>query len=223
METSTLIRQLEADHAPVRALPRPWVRTLLWLSLAIVYIGMVTMLTTSRPDLALLLTEPRFQIELGAAFATAALAAVAAFTCVVPGRSRIVCLLPLVPLTIWLASLGQACFQDWAALGPDGLRLRIDWDCMPAAVVAGIIPAIAMVVMLRRGAPLFPHVALAMGALAVGAIANAGLQLHHVGDASIMVLVWHFGSVAALSLLAGWAGHRVLRWPRVIRARTHNS
>jgi hypothetical protein len=78
--------------------------------------------------------------------------------------------------------------------------------------VIGIVPAVAMVLMLRRGAPLYPRLTLLLGALAVGAIGNFGMQIFHFRDASIMVLVWHLGSVAVLSALAGLAGERVIGW-----------
>jgi hypothetical protein len=213
METERLIERLAANSRPVRLLPGPWKRTGLWLALAVPYVALVVLLMSPRPDLAVQLTEPRFQVEQAAALATAILAAAAAFSCSVPGRGRAICLLPIAPLAIWLASLGVGCVQDWRALGSAGLRLRIDWDCMPAAALAGIVPAIAMVAMLRRGAPLFPRVTLAMGALAVGALAQVGMQIYHVGDISLMVLVWHVGGVAALAAAAGWIGRRVLRWP----------
>jgi hypothetical protein len=213
METDRLIHRLAADATPVRPLAGPWTRTGLWLAVAIPYVALVVILMSPRPDLAMQLADPRFQVEQVAAFLTAILAAVAAFGCTIPGRSRAICLLPMAPLAIWLGSLGYGCLQDWQALGPEGLRLRIDWDCLPAAALVGIVPAVAMVVMLRRGAPLSPRVTLALGALAVGALAQAGMQIYHVGDISLMVLVWHLGSVAVLAAVAGWIGRRVLRWP----------
>jgi hypothetical protein len=213
METTHLIEQLAARATPVRPLSRPWVRAGLWLAIAIPSTATVVTLMSPRPDLSIQFADPRFQVEQAAALATAVLAAVAAFACTVPGRSRTVCLLPIVPLAIWLASVGKACIEDWAALGPEALALRVDWDCMRAVIPAGMVPAIAMVAMLRRGAPIFPRVALVMGALAVGALANAGLQLYHAGDIGVMVLVWHFGSVALLSAVAGAVGRLILRWP----------
>lgn len=213
METESLIHELAANATPVRPLPNPWKRTGLWLAVAVPYVALIVILMSPRPDLAMQLADSRFQVELVAALATAVLAAVAAFACTVPGRSRAICLLPMAPLAIWLASLGYGCLQDWRVLGPEALRLRVDWDCLPAASLVGIVPALAIVTMLRRGAPLFPRATLALAGLAVGALAQAGMQVYHVGDISLMVLVWHLGSVAALAAVAGWIGRWVLRWP----------
>jgi hypothetical protein len=76
-----------------------------------------------------------------------------------------------------------------------------------------------MVVMLRRGAPLYPRVSVALGALAVAALGAFGMRLFHIGDATVMVLCWHFGTVALLSALAGWAGRSVLAWRHVVAFR----
>jgi hypothetical protein len=125
-------------------------------------------------------------------------------------------LLPLAPLALWLASVGHGCLQDWLQSGPDGLALRPDWECLPSAAIVGIVPAVAMVAMLRRGAPLTPRLTLALGGLAVAAISNFGMQLFHFRDASIMVLFWHLGSVAVLSLLAAGLGRRILAWRHAV-------
>jgi hypothetical protein len=217
MDTAQLIAELEAGAAPVRRLPPPSVRAAFWLLLAVPAVAAVAVLMSPRPDLGARLGEVRFAVEFAAALATAILAAFAAFALTVPGRSRTIALLPLLPLGVWLVSVGQSCISEWAALGPAALDIRVDWDCLRAAIPAGAAPAAAMVVMLRRGAPLFPRISLALGALAVGALANAGLQIYHEGDISIMVLIWHFGSVAVLAGIAGLLGRMALPWPSAFR------
>jgi hypothetical protein len=47
-----------------------------------------------------------------------------------------------------------------------------------------------------RGAPLSPRITPALGALAAAALGNFGLRVFHPADASLMVLIWHFGGVA---------------------------
>jgi hypothetical protein len=39
------------------------------------------------------------------------------------------------------------------------------------------------------------------------------LRLFHEQDASVMVLVWQFGSVVLLASLGALTGRRLLRWP----------
>jgi hypothetical protein len=216
VETSGLIRHLAADATRVHRLPPPWLRTAMWLAISLPYICAVVVMKPAAIDF-LGKIDARFVLEQAAILATAFTAAIAAFASVIPGHHRKIYLLPLVPLAVWLASLGQGCAHDWLRFGADGLQVRPDWECAPAAIFIGIIPAVAMVVMLRRGAPLAPRISVGLGALAVAALGNFGLRIYHIGDVSIMVLVWHFGSVALISILAGWAGRHVLSWRSLLR------
>lgn len=91
-------------------------------------------------------------------------------------------------------------------IGSNGLSLQPDWFCFPAIVLVGAIPAVAMVVMLRRGAPLMPCRTVTLGRLAAAGLGNFGLRFFHPQDASLMVPVWQFGRVVILAALAGCLG-----------------
>jgi len=212
VRTDDLILRIADDARPVHRLGSPWKRTLLWLGIALPYAALVVFVMSPRPDLAGIVVEPRFQIEQTAVLATAVLAAFAAFSATIPGRRRRVLLLPLLPLTIWLGSLGQGCVSDWLRYGVESLVLRPDWACFPSIAIVGAVPAAVIVTMLRRGAPLLPFVTVALGALAAAALGNFGLRFFHAEDASLMVLVWQFGSVAVIVACAGWMGRRILGW-----------
>lgn len=213
METVDLIQRLATSVRPVRPLPPPWLRTTHWLAIALSSMVIVVMLMSPRDDLAEKLSEARFLVEQAAAVATAVTAAVAAFCLVIPGHSRKLALLPILPLAIWLGSLGYGCLQSWLELDTAAWQIYPDWICFPSIVMVGAVPALTMVIMLRRGAPMAPRMTVALGALAAAAIGNFGLRLFHYQDAGLMVLVWQFGSVALLSALAGWSGRAILRWP----------
>jgi hypothetical protein len=212
MDTDEFIKRLAADLQPVRPLRPPWARAVLWLGIALPYVAAVVWGKLMMIDAAQIGADARFMVEQAATLATALTAAIAAFCSVIPGFDRRVLLVPLAPLGLWLASVGQGCVQDWLRFGADGLTIRPDWDCLPPATVIGIVPAIVLVIMLRRGAPLRPRVTLALAALAVASVANFGLQFAHARDVSIMVLVWHLGAAAALSALGGSLGEFVLGW-----------
>lgn len=212
MNTDKLIERLAANAAPVRRLRPPQVGLAIWLALSVPYVVLVAYVHGLAVDMPSLGADPRFMIEEIAALATALTAGYAAFSTLVPGRSRAVAWLPLIPLSVWLVSIGKGCIEDFTRLGFAGLTVKIDWMCIPPLAWVGIVPILVMVVMLRRGAPLMPGMTLALGGLAIGALANAGLQLFHLGDISVMVLVWHFCSTVLLSVVAGWLGPGLFRW-----------
>jgi hypothetical protein len=185
------------------------------------YVALVALVVSPRADLMTKMSARHFIVEEVAAIATAITAAVAAFATVIPGYGRKLLFLPLLPLFIWLGSLGWGFAHDWIRSRPDGLALRSDWFCIPAIVLVGIVPAIAMGVMLRRGAPLSPRGTMGIGGLAAASLGGFGLRLFHPEDESLMVLVWQFGTVCFLSALAGLMGRYVLYWqlPSMVRHR----
>lgn len=212
MDTNQLMHRLAGQSPRVRRLTAPWRRAMLWLAIALPYVAAVIYFHSADGHPSAIAADPQFVIEQLAALATSVTAAIAAFCSVVPGYDRRILFAPTVPLAIWLLSLGEGCVRDWIRSGADGLELHADWNCLPPAAVIGIVPALAIVIMLRRGAPLYPRMSLALAALAVAALGNFGLRFYHIGDATIMILVWHFGSVILLSLAAGWIGRSILNW-----------
>ncbi|MGE0499628.1 MAG: NrsF family protein [Rhizobiaceae bacterium] len=211
LETEDLIESLARCADPVRSLPPPWRRTVDWLAIALPAVAVVAVVETPRDDLAERLADIRFLTEQAAALASAVTAAAAAFALVIPGRDRRFVFLPLVPVAVWLGSLWQDGFVTWLK-GGDAFRLSNDWVCFPGIGVAGAIPALIMVMMLRRGVPLVPRTTVLLGAFASAALGSVGLRLFHAQDAGLMVLVWQFGSVMLLSALACWGGRRILHW-----------
>ena len=211
-DTEQLIRQLAGRANPVRPLARPYARAGVWLALSVFYIALVLLIMPARRDLSSKFYEPLFVIELLAALATGIAAAVAAFATVVPGRDRRWVMLPLLPFAIWLGSLGPGCIQELENFGIQGLPLQHSLWCFPFIVLLGAIPAFAMVVMLRRGAPLTPHLTAALGGLAAAGLGNLCVRLIHPEDVSVMLLVWHVGGVMAFSAVASGAGHYFFNW-----------
>jgi hypothetical protein len=212
MDTDAFIARIAEDAEPVRQLRPPWQRTLFWVALGVPPLVLVIAGHGLDVGLDSIIGDRRLLLEQAAALTTAVSAAVAAFASTVPGANRKWLWVPAIPLAVWLLTVGKGCVDDIFRLGPDALSLRLDTGCLLPMVLIGIVPTIAMVVMLRRGAPLSPRLSLALGALATAAIVNFGLRLFHVGDISLMVLVWHFGLVAVLSALAGIAAPRILAW-----------
>jgi hypothetical protein len=212
MAIDLFIQQLAERAQPVTRLLAPWRRTALWLAASLVYVGILVaaylLADSGRPGSI----GPHLILELAAILATAVTAAIAAFSSVVPGRDQRFLLLPLIPLSVWLATLGLSGMDEWRVLGAAGLQVRADWDCAFPALLLGTLPAIVMLLMLRRGVPLLPGVSLALGALATGAVANLGLRIFHAGDLSIQIVVWHVGGAVVVAMIGSLAGPRVLPW-----------
>lgn len=211
MKTDDLIGELSLGLAPVKPLTTPERRLMLWLALAIPYLAVIVAFDGLSQELAQRLAEPRFLLEQGAALATALLAGYAALSLSIPGRPAWLAWLPFLSLAVWLASLGQGCWQSWLAFGAGGLIPENDWGCIPSIMLGSLVPAGVLVFMLRRGLVFLPKQALLLAALASAGLAELGLRLHHPVDSSIVVLVWHGGIVLAIALLGRALGPRLLK------------
>jgi hypothetical protein len=215
-DTETLIRELASRKLRVRPLARPWVRAAAWLGIAVPSALLVVVMMSVHGDWVSRLLMPRVIGEEAFALATGILAAIAAFASVVPGYNRRVLFLPLVPLVLWLGGLGQTSVRDWLQLTSHGFSMRSEWVCLPATILAGAVPAIAMAVMLRRGAPMTPRLSALLGGLAAAGLGNLGVCVTHHAYGNVFVLVWHVSIVAALTVIVGSAGRHVLSWQSLV-------
>lgn len=211
-ETRHLIDRLVAGIGQVRPLPAPHRRLALWLAVSLPFAAVVVVLMSPRPDLGARLADTRFLIEVIAALLTALTSAYVAFKLVIPGSDRRLIWLPALPVGVWLATLGAGSLADWLRDGATGLRITADLACLPKIALVGSIPALTLVLMLRKGAPLAPRGTLFLAVLGAAALGNIGLRFFHTQDAGLMVLIWQFGSVMLLATMAGFCGPRFLCW-----------
>jgi hypothetical protein len=213
MRPEDLIDALAADARPVRPLASPMLRAGLWLAVAGSYAALIVWLVGLRPDISSRLADARFVVELGATFMTGVLAAAAAFCACAPGRPVWERFAPLPALALWMGSLGEGCWQSFVQGGAQGLQLQWDLVCFPSILLIGIVPGALILWMIRRGAPIAPLTTAALATLAAAALGATALRLFHPQDASAMVLVWQFGSVAILAGIGALTGCRILPWP----------
>ncbi len=210
--TTELIESLVADGAPVRVLRGPLRRAAGWLLFAALLVACVALAHGVRPDLPSKLRDPAFVTSVGAAAATGVLAAFAAFVASVPGRSLRWLWLPAPAWLAWVSSIGYGCLTHWVEIGPGGVSFGETARCFATLVLVGVPLALALVVMLRHGAPLAPVPVAMASALAVSALTATALSLFHPLDATLMILVWHFGVAAMLLAASARFGRRLFDW-----------
>ena len=195
MNTEELIDALAADLKPVRRLLPPVWRLIGWLAVSLPVTALLVVAMGVRPDIDAKLADPVFLTQELASLVTALLAGWAALVSCVPGERRWKLWAPVAPLALWMATLGRQCWDEWVRLGLSGMEFHSDLMCLPAIAMTGAVPALAIVLAVRRGSRLYTPYAVLWGSLAAAALANVGLRLFHMEDAALMVMVWQFGSV----------------------------
>jgi len=196
MKTDELIDRLGRDVTVARPLPTPGMRTAGWMVWAVSYLVLVVVMMFAVMSSARVTPTPLYLVQQGAALVTGIMAARAAFASVIPGSNSRVWVLPTVGAAVWSVSLLWAGVRDLQASGTLGVTSQSDWPCVASMTVGGLLVGFPLVWMLRRGAPLTPHLTAFLAALAA-------------------VLLWHGGTVAAIVTLCALMGHRLLRWPEM--------
>lgn len=208
-DTNDLIDSLVSRAAPVRTLPSPVMRTVLWLLGAAAIIGGLVLLFGVRPDFTARLQQPGFRVSLAASLLTGALAALAAFMTSLPDRSRLWLLLPVPPAFLWISTVGYGCLTDWVTFDPGQFRLGEAASCFATLLLSSVPLSLLTFWMLRHTRWLRPNGSLLTGCVAVGALTASAVSLLHAFDASLMILLWNFGAATLVVAVDTVIGRRI--------------
>lgn len=213
MRTEDLILSLAQDLEPVKPIRSPARLLLLWLGITLPVLGLTIWLMGPRSDLPVKFGEAGFVTSEALGVATALISAYAAFCAGRPDQPGWKLWVPVLAMLLWLGDFGR---QYLALSQSDGGRnLVLHWDvmCIPAIALAGIVPGIAMVVLLRQSAAFRTTHACLCGAMAAAALTETALRLFHQEPSFVTLLVWQVGSVALFTMAGGLIGRAVLSRP----------
>ncbi len=208
-DISRLIGELGTDLRPVRRLPAPWLRTLIWLGVVLAVALFLVATRTLLPALGIVGNDPFMLPGAYASLATAILAAIAAFELSLPDRSDAWVLLPLPPLVLWIVLNGLGCLATLAIPGTQTSPFQF-MVCFSLILAISIPLTVAMIVMLRRTRPLRPLRVGILGGLAASAAAATLLVLIHPHDSAVLDLAAHAVAVAVIVGLNVLLGGRLL-------------
>jgi RNA polymerase sigma factor (sigma-70 family) len=187
----------------------PLLRAGLWLLLAAVIIGLLTVSHGLSPRFAERMQDVTFVTGMFASLLTGVLAAIATFMLSLPDRSRLWLLLPSPPLIVWLSNIGYQCFAGWVSLPPGAVTVEAASSCVATLVLTSLPLSLVMLAMLRYAALLRPISVILMGSLAVSALTSVALSMFHPLDATVMVLGWNLGTAVLFTGLAALFGRRI--------------
>jgi hypothetical protein len=206
-----VIRSLIADLKPVRPLPPPGRRALLWLA-AVAAIAFMLAAVADRPAVVARLTAaPDMWLAASGSALTMVLAAIAAFQLSLPDRSRLWALLSLPAALLWLGASGAGCLRVWLVPGTHAAVLDDSKDCIAFILALAVPLSILLLAMLRRGHTLQPGLTAAVAGFASAAAAATLLVLFHPYDASATDVVVHVVAVALVIIANRALGGRLLQ------------
>jgi hypothetical protein len=206
-----IIRSLIADLRPVRRLPPPGRRALLWL-IVVAAVAFSLAAVADRPAVASrLAAAPDMWLSASGSALTMVLAAIAAFQLSLPDRSPRWAWLPLPAALLWIAASGAGCLRTWLVPGTHAAVLDDTKDCL-VFILALSVPLSALLLgMLRRGHTLRPGLTAAVAGFASAAAAATLLVFFHPYDASATDVAVHVVAVALVIIANRAFGGRLLR------------
>ncbi len=212
-DTERLIAQLAARAAPVKRLPSPLLRSMLWMLLAVAVAAIIIASLGFRPDLAQAMSSPGAAMEWSGSLLTGVLAAFAAFQVSVPGRSPSWAWLPLPAAVVWMTGVGVGCLEDLARMGLQAFAFEShSAECAWAITFTSLPLGLVMLVMVRHACVVRPGPTALLAALGAAAVSAAVVSLIHEGETALMGLLWHGGAVGVLSTASWLFGQRLFSW-----------
>ena len=206
-----LISVLSASLRPVRPLPSPALRTLIWLMLVVAIAVVLAMFADVAAIWHRMTAVPDMWLAVLGSITTMTTAAFAAFELSLPDRSRAWVFLPLPATALWVGASGLGCLRAYVLPGTHVAAIGETRDCLFFIVGLSIPLSIALFVMLRRAYSLTPPLTAAMAGLAAAAAAATLLNFFHPFDAAATDLAVHAVAVGIVIAAARVAGGRALQ------------
>ena len=85
-------------------------------------------------------------------------------------------------------------------------------SCLICIPIFAVVPFVAFIWALRKGAPTNLVLAGAIAGLVAGALGAAAVVVHQAGDSIPFIALWYGGPVALCALVGAILGPRLLRW-----------
>jgi hypothetical protein len=212
MKTDDLIRALAAD-------PRPRSAPLLQLFAGALAAGaaLATALflwrVKMRPDFAVAMHEPMFVLKFMVTLALAIAAAGLLWRVMRPGAARRPWALALLVAPALLAAgIGYELMMVESSAWGTRLVGRNSMFCLRMIPLLAAPVLIALLSMLRQGAPTRPALAGALAGLLAGGIGAALYAAHCIDDSPLFVMTWYGIAIMAVTAAGALLGARWLRW-----------
>jgi hypothetical protein len=204
-----LIAGLASDLQPVRPLPAPSKRAVIWLGFVVVA-GLLLSLIADLPAFThRLMASPDMWMAMTGSALTAVLAAIAAFKLSMPDSPKAWAWLPLPAVLLWIFASGLGCLRSYVLPDTHVAAMPETMECLTIIVALSVPFSLLMFAMLREAFSLLPALTASIAGLAVAAASATLLDLFHPIDAAAVDLLVHAFAVALVIAVSRIVGRRL--------------
>ena len=207
-DTDRMIERLSQEATPIRPLPSPFLRAAILLGGVGAAMAALAAVGGHTADVAALLRDPWFALELSGSLIAGISAIVAAVIFSVPGRSPSWLWLPAPGLALWMFGGGLGCYREIVESGYEPTSIFDSSACFTFILSAGLPAAIAIYLFLRRALSVEVVRVLTLGALGAALLAATLLQFVHAHPTNPIDFATHIVAVV-LVMLTGVVAARV--------------
>jgi hypothetical protein len=206
-----LIQGLASDLHPVRPLPAPSKRAVIWLGFVVLAGLLLSLIADLSAFTQRFMASPDMWMAMTGSALTAVLAGIAAFKLSMPDSPKAWAWLPFPAVLLWVFASGLGCLRAYVLPGTHVAPMGETVECLAIIVALSVPFSLLMFAMLREAFSLLPGLTATIAGLAVAAASATLLNLFHPFDAAAVDLLVHALAVAlviAVSRIAGrglWA------------------
>lgn len=209
MKTEDLISQLASQHnTPIERLPSLMARLGLFILAGAVAVIGGFVYEGIREDWAQFFLEPAYLFQNLFLLAGVGLSATAAILLSTPGYedSKLTRGFVFAPFMLWGAQILLS-----ATVAGESIPTHLGWACVANIAGVGAVPAVAMFLMLRKGAPLRTMSSGFFALVAAFGIGTWARLFTCTYDEWAYRMIWHYLPIFALASVGFWAGHKLLK------------
>jgi len=205
-----LISRLAQDGQTVKSAPHPFVLSLKWMGVALIYLVVLLAIFGVRPDWADKLQNPLFATEIAALLAVFATTTFAAALLVFPDihqKGR----LAFAPLASFMLFV-LAMYLSWQSDAPPASLPVHGIECTLGITVMALLPSIWTFYFMRNYASTHCRLAGSVALLSSFSIGALWLRLYEVNDSILHVIEWHYLPMLVIGIIGLLLGKKILKW-----------
>lgn len=205
-----LITKLAQDTATVKRAPHPFMLSIEWMTVAVLYLAVALMISGTRHDLLLKLHDPWLAAEIAALVGIFISTSLSAALLSYPDlhQLRRIAFAPLVTFALFVVVMLLA----WQADNPPAPLPIHSFECTFSITLASLLPAAWMFYVMRKFASTHTQWAGGIAFLFSFSIGALWLRLYEQNDSITHVIEWHYLPMIAFGMIGMWLGKVALKW-----------